>query len=511
MCLSIGFTVAGYGTTSYGRSEFGDNLILEVVAATSLSATELKVIFSLALDPNYSLLTSPTNYSIRGLTVIAAELGIAPNEVVLTTSPQENSHLYTVTVTDALSESEAPLGEDNSVQFFGYYGNGFGSTRYGNARFGNSGLARLLEVIAAIPVSRNKVKVLFSAELEPAYAPLTDPLNYLISGLTVRRAVLGPSASEVLLVTTPQTVGNSYTITVSDAQALDGSYLDENNQATFVGYGASPCIHGRVFSRTKLSVEFSADVLPNEALLDPATYIVEDAEGTTIEVYRVNVVDNPIRHVVLSLVSGMAPNSTHTISIVSGLFAAEGSIPIDPQTVSVEVGTFSSSIFLSVPLSSFSGEVSGGLLGQPAGQIFFSPAFSVTSNTEIQLDAASVCATAYDTYTFPTPPEYSGVFCTYGAVSESLLNRDALFAPWNVGLRETKLEMADYHEETMNPLVDGPTTLVSQELLDITRASFLNDTRWALFPGDGAEYVFKTADNLTPIPPGPIITTILQA
>jgi hypothetical protein len=158
-------------------------------------------------------------------------------------------------------------------------------------------------------------------------------------------------------------------------------------------------------------------------------------------------------------------------------------------------------------MSRFSGEVSGGLLGQPLGQIYFSPALETAiANSSVEVDEVSLCTRAWDQYTFPELPD-PPILYTF-SVGETSVIGNVLWAPAErLGLAQVILH--DLRQETMPAAVDGPADATLVETIDITRASFLNDERWKLYDGGGAT-VFSTADNLTPIGPGPTTNINLQ-
>jgi hypothetical protein len=66
------------------------------------------------------------------------------------------------------------------------------------------------------------------------------------------------------------------------------------------------------------------------------------------------------------------------------------------------------------------------------------------------------------------------------------------------------MDLVDRREDNVLAPVDGAPEGLLVEPIDITRAAFLNDARWRLFPGAGGSLgVFRTADNATPIGAGP--------
>lgn len=153
---------------------------------------------------------------------------------------------------------------------------------------------------------------------------------------------------------------------------------------------------------------------------------------------------------------------------------------------------------MSIPLGQFSGEVSGGLLGTPAGQVFVSPALEQgNQNSTIDIDSVSVCTRADDTYVFPVAPE-ARVLYTWPR--SGVLGTAVTWAkPDRLGVVHQAL--SDRRAETFPTPQDSSVQATLVETIDTSRASFLNVSTWRLYYGAGTP--FRTADNLTPIGAGP--------
>jgi len=122
---------------------------------------------------------------------------------------------------------------------------------------------------------------------------------------------------------------------------------------------------------------------------------------------------------------------------------------------------------LEIPIQNFSGEVTGGILGNPDGLVFFSPAYEpVVDTSTIEVAEVSVCTKAFDEYHLPDIPDPT-----------------------------------DDDNSAVGTLV---------EPIDITRAGFLNDGRWRTYPPGVGQTTFTTASNLTSIGPGPTDSFTLE-
>jgi hypothetical protein len=153
------------------------------------------------------------------------------------------------------------------------------------------------------------------------------------------------------------------------------------------------------------------------------------------------------------------------------------------------------------------------LLGQPLGQLFFSPALdtAVLADSTIQVDSASVCTRAYDVYEVPSLPDPHPLM-TWGdnlPYNASVLNdsADVLFATAE-RLGQARINLGDFREDTWGGATDGPADATLQETFDQTKVSLLNVDDWVLY--DGVNPSFICADNLAPIGPGATTNINLQ-
>lgn len=372
-------------------------------------------------------------------------------------------------------------------------------------------LGVIFEVEDAAATSSTQVRVDFTSAYDTDEG--LTPSNYTIPGLDVI-GVSPASSKSVILTTTPQDPELTYTVTVSeDVEGFGGDPLDpENNIASFEGYSATS-FTARAQSPQKVQLTFSNEMDLNEAFTDPSNYTLIKVDGTSVTVTAVEATGLENSHASLTLGDSLEPNNTYNVTVSPNVRT------IGDDFVSPDTAIFTWTPYAPSPIvldfERFSGEVSGGLLGQPAGQVFFSPAFEQSAaNSILEVDQVSVCTRAYDTYEFPELPD-PPILYTFPAPNSpqtsSLLNGTTiLFAPAErQGLARVNLTCLP--EDAYTPPVDGPADATLVETIDITRAGFLNDVRWETFPADTAEIgVFTTADNLTPIGPGPTSNINLQ-
>jgi hypothetical protein len=247
-------------------------------------------------------------------------------------------------------------------------------------------------------------------------------------------------------------------------------------------------------------------------LTDPTNYLVRSLDGSTVPVTGVSIVGVVSKQIELVLGSSLA----------SGYYALQISTNIktqDGRALNPHTDLFQWSPHIPSPIrikfDEFSGEVRGGLHGQPEGQVFFSPAYgSPIANSIIQIESVSVCTKAFDSYVVPPGGSVSSTLYTWPPPTSphvgSELGSYSLFAtPEYLGL--ARVELHDLREDTLLPISDSDAVATLVETVDISRASFLNDLRWETFPATTASLgVFSTADNATYIGGGPTTVISLQ-
>jgi len=275
-----------------------------------------------------------------------------------------------------------------------------------------------------------------------------------------------------------------------------------------------PTFLAAVQNDTKVMLTFSEAMRADAVFLSPLSYTVTDLDGNTTLVASVVVsgLPTPVTKATLTLASPLDRGGYYAITVDAAVHTMGGQ-SMDPDTVVFQweyVESFvGSSRPLVIPLDQFSGEVSSGILGQPAGLLWFSPALDVAAaNSVIQIDDISCCTYAFDSYVFPQPidPPALFIFSPSGPVS-SIGSSTILWAPAErLGL--ARVELSDARLDTLLQPVSGPGDATLVEPIDITKAGFLNDARWHLF--DGSPTTFIVADNLVPIGPGPTININLE-
>lgn len=375
-----------------------------------------------------------------------------------------------------------------------------------------------LKVVGAAALSPYVVQVEFSHPLDYGYAPILLAANYsIVPTLGVTAAVAGPTSTTIRLSTNEQTQP-IYTLTVGSALSATGDSLDPANRtAIFAGFGTQPTFFASAQSRTKVQLVFSLEMDQNAAFVDPASYTLTDLNLNAITITSATIYGpTPVQRLSLELDSEMDPGGYYVLTIASPNVKTTTGLNMSPTYDMFQWGEMQAPYRrapLDIPILNFSGEVSGGLLGQPLGQVFFSPALEAAiANSSIQIDSVSCCTRAYDVYTLPSLPDpfplmTFGPEQTYSSVLGGNSAGNVLWAPApRLGLAYVNL--SDFQEETMPQAVDGPADATLQEPFDQSRVSLLNVDDWVLFDGVGTP--FATADNLTPIPAGTTTNINLQ-
>jgi hypothetical protein len=363
-----------------------------------------------------------------------------------------------------------------------------------------------LRVSDAVAPSGITVRVDFSQDLDTSYAPLLDPSNYTIPGLTVTNVTVF-SPFQVLLDTTPPQSAILYTVTVGTALSINGDSLGPDDSADFDGFVLVPTFIAGAESWDKVEVVFSTAMQVDSALTSPSSYSLKSTDGlATIPISSVALSGpTPCHRVTLTLGSPLRSKEFYALVVSPSVVSVLG-ITVVPNTYILQWAdmTVARGIApIEIPIKDFSGEVRGGILGSPDGQVFFSPALETAPDqSTIELERVSVCTRAYDVYEFPNPPDPQPLYTFGPGTPASLLGSGSVMWAPAERLGQAHQNLFDRHAEALLPTVDSPAYAKLVETIDITRASFNNDARWKTFPGNGA-IVFKTAGNLTFIGPGP--------
>jgi len=368
-----------------------------------------------------------------------------------------------------------------------------------------------LRVEAAQALTTFRVEITFSHDLDFGYAPLLTPSNYSIPGLTVDDASPGHTSKTVRLTTSEQGA-STYTVTVTAAESYAGDPLDPNfDEYSFPGFPIAPTFFAAAQSRTKVQLIFSTEMLQNAEFSDPASYQLTTLGGTPVAIASAAIYGpTPVRRLDLTLGADLEPGGHYVLTILDPAVQTAGGLPIYPTTDLfqwAEAAGWVGDSPLSIAIDEFSGEVSGGLLGQPLGQVFFSPALEASAaNSSIQLDEVAVCTRAYDTYTFPELPDPEPLM-TYGGAILTTIGDNVLWAPApRLGL--ATFTISDLREDTLPTVVDGPADATLQETFDQSKVALLNVEDWVLYDGVGTSFI--CADNLAPVGPGATTNINLQ-
>jgi|SRR5688572_4547399 len=367
------------------------------------------------------------------------------------------------------------------------------------------------KVAAASSLSTTLVKLDFTGFVDIAHASNFDPANYTIAGLAIVSVNPFGATKSVILQTSTQLHSN-YTLVVNSTpglvQAVGGDQLDPLfDTATFLGDAVPVTFTAVAQSRRKVRLTFAQPMLFDAAFANPASFLLAGLTGEGITLEAIQQVDGSGLRFQLVLEEELVPFASYSLQVTSSVRSAAG------DTVFPDVAMLQWKEVIPKPIrisiGQFSGEVAGGLLGTPAGQVFFSPALGVSApNSVIQVDSVEVCTRASDVYripaipdpsvlyTYPPPIGTSAVLGAAGGVLRASAHR--------LGL--ALMALSDLQAETVAAPTDSDVTGTLEEPIDITRAAFLNDGRWRTFPATGASLgAFRTADNQTPIGPGSTI------
>jgi len=370
-----------------------------------------------------------------------------------------------------------------------------------------------LRVDNAVAVNPLAVRVIFSNELDLSFPALLNVANYTIPGLTVTDVSI-LNAFEVLLTTEPSQLDIVYTVTVGDAVSINGDSLGVDDSANFRGYVQTTSFIAGAESSTKVELIFSTAMTVNAALTTPSSYTIQATDGGhLIPVISAFVSGStPYQRVVLVLGEALLSKQFYAVTVGSTVFSLLG-LNVTPPTYILQWADMTQPVLiapLEIPIKDFSGEVRGGLLGQPDGQVFFSPAFStVSAQSTIELEELSVCTKAYDEYLLPVDPDPEPLRTFSPNGGTSLLGiSTVLWAP-AARLGRAVMVLGRHETDACQQAADGPSYATLVETINTNRAAFLNDPRWKTYPNTSA-LVFRTADNQTSIGPGPTTNKTLD-
>ena len=283
-----------------------------------------------------------------------------------------------------------------------------------------------------------------------------------------------------------------------------------HRSAPFTGAGDNTAFKALGLGHRRVRLLFSAVMWPDAALGNPASYVVQGADGAYTAVIEVLVEQQTdVQSVVLVLGADLVSTAWYQVR-VSSLVKTTLGLALQPAAQSFQFVAPQKTLSLS--LSQFSGEVQGGLFGTPAGLVFFSPALEVSiPNSVIEIDEVSVCTTAYDTYRFPTPLDPTPLYTWQRGAPQTALAQVgvALWAPF-ARLTEAKFNLTLALAETVQAPTTGPATATLREVWQQDTVALLNNPYWTLFALPSTGVGFMTAKNTSPIPTGPIVVVPLE-
>lgn len=395
---------------------------------------------------------------------------------------------------------------------FGQFGvDPFGTSPYGSilAPFG---------IQSAVALNPTFVEVTFTALVDFTFAPNLDPANYSIPGLTVLHVAEQTAVAVTLIVSPPQS-NIPYTVTMTSARSALNAPLDPSlASATFTGFPVNATFFAVPTAPNRVRAVFASPATNDANLSNPANYTLTDLNGSAISILSATPEQATSPTSVLLVLGANLRGQNYYQLTISSLIRTFNGLQILPATSVFEwapgTGNFT------VPLNAFSGEVSGGLFGNPAGLVFFSPALNtLAANSVIQVDEVDVCTTAFDTYHFPPiidPPTlftYGGSIVPTPTPDPYVLNAAVCWAPFprNFEAQFTFNFTGATNIEPMPHASDGPCTATFREPWDHTRVGLLNNTDWKLYDHAATPpFYFITAANLTAIPPGPTVVIPLE-
>lgn len=379
---------------------------------------------------------------------------------------------------------------------------------YGTGSYGQGGFAGNtygpLEVTSATSLSSFEVRVDFNQPLDVNFPPFLSLANYAIPGLTIN-TVLFDGPFSVRLITTEQS-NTTYTVTVSQGTSDFGTNLDPAHDSATFGGNVGPLVFKPVaLSTNRVRVLFYEPMLANSALTTPANYVITTLDGALIGINQVIQEQVSPVSVVLVLTTPITETKTYQLTIFPIVKTADGnSVTSAPQTFSWEFKPPR----VTIPISSFSGEVTGGLFGNPAGLLFFSPALlAPIGGSSIKIDSVKSCTKSYDTYTFPVledPP----LLYTFGngAPFSTVGGTYVLWAPFPQNA-EARIELGYNPSDGYSGALDGKCVATLTEPLMASKISLTNNTYWGIFGGIAQPFIL--ADTLAPISPGPTTTVTI--
>lgn len=383
----------------------------------------------------------------------------------------------------------------------------FGASLYGIDPYGSAFAP--FGVAGATSYGPHFVQVRFTDVIDLTDPAFTAPSNYTITpGPLTIHAVVIESADSVVLQTDAQSFV-TYTVTVGVGRSyFQVPMYPPLNTAMFTGFPSLPGYFSCATSPTRVRLIFSTAMM-SAPLLVLSNYTVSDFNGHvhTILSAQIEQTIGPALSVVLTLATPLDTTSWYQTILSSNIVNLDGQTPQPPD---YDFQFILPPLNVSVPISEFTGEVSGPLFGDPDGLVYFSPSLNVAaSNSIIQVEEVDVCSIAYDTYTFPQPIDPVPFYTWSPTGPQTFLEQAGvvLFAGFpKMSEAMFELEFTGTHLlDTVPSPYDTSVSIVMQQTFAPGYVALLNNPAWWMFDG-----VHKTtppmwicANNLGPIPPGP--------
>lgn len=385
-----------------------------------------------------------------------------------------------------------------------------GSGPYGKSTFGGTQESsfRLLE---ADSINEYLVVLTFNAPYSTTYIGTFDPANYVVPGLTVSRVTAHPTSLTSLYLHTDKQSYTLYTVTVGTLyNSLNVGLNPNHKSASFTGAKNTPSFSVRVLSSKRIRVQAVEVLLRDAYLLDTASYTVKDGDGVSLAVLEVLPEQSGnVTSLILVLQDSLETTKWYDVEVSRQVQTVTGK-SLKPKNVTFQ--WFAQEPFASVDLQRFTGEVQGGLFGNPLGQVFFSPALEASiANSTIEVDAVEVCTEAYDTYEFPQPIDPNPLY-TWSSVGPKTNLGQTGVVLWAAFPRlvDAHIEVSDLRSDTFLTATSSRAIATFTTPFDPAYISLLNNPYWQLSPPEVGYAVFRTANNLVPIPAGATTTVTLE-
>lgn len=462
-------------TGSFGSGGLGSADEPSGLDATLLGTSALAADADITNDSvNFS---ADSAISLTPTVALAAEVSMV-GDAVYTAVPNDAQTQATLDL-----EGESFIGANAELRTLGLYGvDPYGSSPYG-------GLFPPYGIESAISLSNTLVRVRYTAMFNPAFLPLITAANYTISPpLTVFSAII-ESAQSVLLTVSPMDAV-LYTVTISDALGYFNQPLSPFlTEATFLGLTVSPTFFAVGTRDDRVRLVFTQAMLNNSALTDSTYYLVEDLDGNTVVVSSVTAEQtSSIRSVILHMSSALVTTKFYKVTVQTGV-ETETFLELSPNH---DIFQWVDSVLTTtVPIGEFTGELTGGLLGDHNGLVFFSPALELpAADSIIDVDDVDVCTKAFDEYHFPQPIDPAPIM-TYspglvnGVVTTGIVTglNTSGFVLWGAfpRLSDAKIDFGYTNEDSVDPFMDSLQSVTLLETWPAGLVGILNNSDWALW------------------------------